>query len=392
MGLFDTLNAQTPQGEQLRGGLLGMGAGLLQGSTGHYGQFAPALGQGMAGLMRGRQDVQQTQQMEMLRLAQAQKLQQQARQQQEYENFFKGGSMQPAGGAQSFPVGDAPGQPAPGNTTSVMGDRIQQAINSGNPNLVEWGFKQLQIANQGQSQNLRTRELDASQWSAPQQSPQGFFQVNRVTGESRFIAGPNGQPVMPTTIDPTAQGNVAYAKSVGTQQGKVDVERPANTNVALTSLQASEAGLDRLGAAAQTLMNHPGTARITGIVGMAPNWPGGDAADAQAELQNLKSQVGFSVLQAMRDASKTGGALGQVSDKENEMLQNNLAALQNSQSLEQFKANLQKIIDFSTTSKDRLKQAYARQYGELPQSGAAPSAGAPDAGVQPGGFSNLWGG
>src|SRR6478609_2675601 len=34
-------------------GLLGLGAGLLSGSFGHYGQFAPALGQGLSGFQQG---------------------------------------------------------------------------------------------------------------------------------------------------------------------------------------------------------------------------------------------------------------------------------------------------------------------------------------------------
>src|SRR5690606_2953700 len=103
MGLFDTLSAQTPQGEQLRGGLLGMAAGLLQGSTGHYGQFGPALGQGFAGFAGGMQNAQQMQQQEMLRNIQAQKLQQQLRQQQQYQDFF---APQPAAqGAQASPAG-----------------------------------------------------------------------------------------------------------------------------------------------------------------------------------------------------------------------------------------------------------------------------------------------
>lgn len=386
MGLLDTLFAQDARGEQLRGGLLGMGVGLMNGAYNDGGRFAPALAQGFSGLMQGQQNAQQMQQMALLRQAQTQKLQQQARQQQEYENFFKGGGASPAGGAQTFAVGNTPGQPTAAN------DRIQQAINSGNPELVEWGFRQMQFQNQARQADMRGREMDLDGWSAPIQTSKGFGQVNRLTGQFRPIQSPDGGVLMPTTIDPKAQGDVSYAKTAGSETAKIDVERPANKNAALSSLQASESGLDRLGAAAQALMIHPGTARITGIMGMAPNWPGGDAADAQAELQNLKSQVGFSVLQAMRDASKTGGALGQVSDKENEMLQNNLAALQNSQSLEQFKANLQKIIDFATASKDRLKQAYMRQYGDLPQNGAAPSAGVPDAGVQSGGFSNLWGG
>ena len=42
----------------------------------------------------------------------------------------------------------------------------------------------------------------------------------------------------------------------------------------------------------------------------------------------------------MRDASPTGGALGQVSERELALLQNSVAALEQSQSKEQFVRNL----------------------------------------------------
>ena len=47
----------------------------------------------------------------------------------------------------------------------------------------------------------------------------------------------------------------------------------------------------------------------------------------------------------MRAASKTGGALGQVSDREGQLLQSSLGALDIGQSPTQFKSQLQKIRD-----------------------------------------------
>ena len=62
-----------------------------------------------------------------------------------------------------------------------------------------------------------------------------------------------------------------------------------------------------------------------------------------AQLETLKASIAFGELTAMREASKTGGALGQVSDKEGQLLQNALGALDQGQSAEQFKAQLKKI-------------------------------------------------
>jgi hypothetical protein len=90
-------------------------------------------------------------------------------------------------------------------------------------------------------------------------------------------------------------------------------------------------------------------------------------ADAQAKLDTLKAKVGFTALQAMRDASKTGGALGQVSDFENRALQNSMVSLQNAQSLPQIKQALQQIITQTDGMKDRLQQAYDTDYANIPR-------------------------
>ena len=68
--------------------------------------------------------------------------------------------------------------------------------------------------------------------------------------------------------------------------------------------------------------------------------PGTGAANFKAEVEQLKTQIFTRELAAMRDASKTGGAVGNVSDTEGEKLGNTLGALDFNQSPEQFKKNL----------------------------------------------------
>lgn len=75
-----------------------------------------------------------------------------------------------------------------------------------------------------------------------------------------------------------------------------------------------------------------------------PDWARSDAfRNFKAELDTLASNIAFNELTAMREASKTGGALGQVSDREGRLLQSALGALQMSQSPENFVEQLDKI-------------------------------------------------
>ena len=70
-----------------------------------------------------------------------------------------------------------------------------------------------------------------------------------------------------------------------------------------------------------------------------------DARATQAQLITLGSKIKQNVLQAYKEMSQTGGAVGQVSNQEQEMFLNNLAAMEQSQSYEDFVENM-KIIKF----------------------------------------------
>lgn len=70
--------------------------------------------------------------------------------------------------------------------------------------------------------------------------------------------------------------------------------------------------------------------------------PGTPAYDLRADLETIKANFGFDRLQAMRDLSPTGGALGQVAVQELAQLQASVANLDSAQSPDQLKANLKK--------------------------------------------------
>ena len=73
------------------------------------------------------------------------------------------------------------------------------------------------------------------------------------------------------------------------------------------------------------------------------NIAGSDAYDFNARIETIKANIGFDKLQAMRDASPTGGALGQVSEMELRQLNASMGNLENSQSPEQLRENLMAV-------------------------------------------------
>lgn len=82
----------------------------------------------------------------------------------------------------------------------------------------------------------------------------------------------------------------------------------------------------------------------TGVMGaLLQQIPGTSSRNLDALLQTVRSNIGFDRLQAMREASPTGGALGAVSDFENRQLQATLGNLEQSQSEEQLRRNLERV-------------------------------------------------
>lgn len=203
-------------------------------------------------------------------------------------------------------------------------------------------------------------------------SPPGASNLD--LGTSYGVRDRNGNIVNQVPIDNAGKAGDAA-------RGKIEGEANANpTRVAAqSSLNSTLSSLDRLDAAAGDIAQDPSLGSVTGWSGLIPNRPGGAAAGVQARLNTLKSQIGFSVLQAMRDASKTGGALGAISDKENELLQNNLASLDQAQSEDDLKRELGKIQEYVRGAKQRLQGAYDQTYSE---SGGARSSPAGDEGWQ----------
>lgn len=120
----------------------------------------------------------------------------------------------------------------------------------------------------------------------------------------------------------------------------------------------------------------------TGYGSLLANLPETDARNFDAELDTLKANIAFSELAQMREASKTGGALGAVAVREMELLQATLGALDSAQSpknltaqLKKAKASVQRWQQASANSSDPgLNRGVTADAGSLPDATAAAQA------------------
>jgi hypothetical protein len=83
---------------------------------------------------------------------------------------------------------------------------------------------------------------------------------------------------------------------------------------------------------------------VTGIgAGLMSRIPGSAASDVGQLLNTIRAEAAFGRLQQMREASPTGGALGAVTERELALLQASIGSLDQSQSAQQFRDNLNRV-------------------------------------------------
>jgi hypothetical protein len=169
-------------------------------------------------------------------------------------------------------------------------------------------------------------------------------------------------------LDARRVGISAAAEARKAEQGGVELSnkeiqkreavRPQAT-LAIKSIDAKAASLIK---DLQALRDHPGLNQITGLVaGRAPGFSD-DARAAQALYDRIMARGGFQMLQEMREASKTGGALGNVSNQEGKQLQAAFAAIDRRQSKEDLQRVLDQTISDIEGAKQRSKEAYDETY------------------------------
>lgn len=82
-------------------------------------------------------------------------------------------------------------------------------------------------------------------------------------------------------------------------------------------------------------------------------------------IDTIKANLGFQELAAMRAASPTGGALGQVTEKELNFLQSTVASLDQGQDERTLKANLQKVKEHYNNWLNAVQQAAGSSGGSM---------------------------
>jgi hypothetical protein len=171
------------------------------------------------------------------------------------------------------------------------------------------------------------------------------------------------------------EGLVSGARESAKNQADKAAMRPK----AQLALRQASTRLGRVEEVAASIQPRIG-AWTAGLLGSAAaKIAGTPAHDLAADLSTLEAIAGFDELAAMRAASPTGGALGNVTERELALLQASVSAMKNSQSPDQLRRNIERFVRDTKIAWERIQEAFDEDFG---QGGgpAAPAAGA-DGGI-----------
>lgn len=220
-------------------------------------------------------------------------------------------------------------------------------------------------------------------------NPEVEAQRIRMALASRPPAPPRAEQPLEKVVDPIT-GKIVFASREQALQGRMtpaaameslnpkEIQaREAKYPAATLAVKTIESSSDRLASDLDELAKHPGLSGISGLIyGNTP----AITKDARVALEKYKSILargGFSELQSMRAASPTGGALGNVSNQENQYLRDAFAAIGRSQDTADLKTALQSAANVARAAKQRVREAYDMTYDYKTGRSASPAAAAP---------------
>lgn len=196
-------------------------------------------------------------------------------------------------------------------------------------------------------QNIREGRAPAQ--PRPEQPPVAV--VDNATGKTVYVSR-----------EEALKGRMTPASALEGLPPKEIQKREAAYPAATSAIESVEASADSLISDMQKLRDHPGLSGITGIA--AGRLPGvTDAGRAAKTLYDkIVAKGGFQMLQELRNASKTGGALGNISNQEGSQLKSAFAAIDRTQNADDIRKALDEAITTAQGSKSRMRETYDRTY------------------------------
>jgi hypothetical protein len=169
-----------------------------------------------------------------------------------------------------------------------------------------------------------------------------------ITLVSRTMTDKDVPLISDPRIPPKQQAVIIEARP----QTQSSVEYVVNTNRAMQNLISE-------------ILASPGLKDAFGLGGETlSKIPGSPAADARAKLERLGGNLFIEAITALRNASKTGAGVGNATEKEGDKLERSRANLQQFQSADAARTELERLLKSLKETETNVLNAYERTYGK----------------------------
>jgi hypothetical protein len=205
---------------------------------------------------------------------------------------------------------------------------------------------------------------------------QGVVKDNQVsTSEPKTVSQASSQvPVAPKANVVAKQPPTEVRKEIPLiqssaiplqQKQKLLMEQPDST----ASTEFTIEKIRRMRNTVRSLADNPNLSKGFGVLGVGTSFlPNTEAANIAEEIKTLKNQLFDEAIMAMRAASKTGAAVGTVSNLEGQRFENMRKPLNQKQTPQEFLKNLELLDKELEKSESRINNAYKRTYGNAVES------------------------
>jgi hypothetical protein len=243
-----------------------------------------------------------------------------------------------------------------------------------------YGFDRgMQVTPYGQNLPPQMLQEPVPQGQAPVDGipPVSMNQMNAPQGQQPApMPNPQMNQMQGNFQAPTVSSIPGYDQAMADREGLIEAEKARQQSRASymeegfqqlpkmqRSLQDAEVRGQNIARVASNVEQAAKNSFTTGFTGSITSAVRGSPAfDLKNNLQTLEATAAFDTLQNMRDNSPTGGALGQVSERELDLLKAAYSNLSNSQSYEQLMQNLEAFNLQNQQSLQNARMAYEQDY------------------------------
>lgn len=140
------------------------------------------------------------------------------------------------------------------------------------------------------------------------------------------------------------------------QQAKLDKERSASS----AAIRAQDSEIESLGSDIAKVVSNEYLGRATGVRGILPSVPGGKASEVEGQLDSIGNRLKAQGLKVLRE----GGGIGAITEKEWDILANQVANIDRKRGADYVKGELEKVNLRMREMQRNATQRHYEQFGE----------------------------